>query len=231
MRRHDPASHGDADCWTGKADWYDRVAEVVEPEMRRATDAMLDAVRAGPGTRLLDLACGPGYTTAAARERGAEAMGLDVAPGMIENARRRFPESRFSLGDMRAPPAGPWDAITCRLGAHHAEESWIAAAWSVLAPGGRMAIAEFGAEDQASRDRGMRPPSHWVRLFEAAGFEDVAVTTRALRLGALAARDPVLAAMAQKGHGSPFRDGPVHVVSGRKRLTAGPAARVGEPGG
>jgi ubiquinone/menaquinone biosynthesis C-methylase UbiE len=186
--------------------------------MRYVTEAMLDAVRAGHGTRLLDLACGPGHVTAAAQTRGVEVLGIDVTPAMVEAARRRFPDSRFTVADMLDPPRGPWDAITCRLGAHHVDNSWIEAAWHVLAPGGCVAIAELGATDSTSQDNGMRPPSEWARLLKDAGFEDIAVTTCAPRLGTLAARKPSLAAMmAQKGHGGHFHDGPVYIIAASKR--------------
>lgn len=216
MSHQDHASHHAAGSWAERTEWYDRVAEALEPEMRHATEAMLDAVRAGPGIRLLDLACGPGHSTAAAHARGAEALGIDVTPAMVEAARRRFPHSRFLVGDMLAPPQGPWDAITCRLGAHHVDDGWMNAAWRVLAPGGRIAIAEFGPTDDRSRDNGMRPPSDWARLLEAAGFDDVAVMPRKLHLATLAARHPMLAAMAQEGHGGHPHDGPVYVITGSK---------------
>ena len=37
----------------------------------------------GPGTRVLDIATGPGYAAAAAAQRGAAVVGVDVAPAMI----------------------------------------------------------------------------------------------------------------------------------------------------
>jgi ubiquinone/menaquinone biosynthesis C-methylase UbiE len=218
MSSSNPASHHHAaDSWSERAKQYDRVIDILEQEMRRVTEAMLNAVRAGPGTRLLDLACGPGHVTAAAQTRGAEALGIDVTLAMVEAARRRFPDSRFAVGDMLDPPHGPWDAVTCRLGAHHVDESWMKAAWRVLTPGGRIAIAELDPTDSVSRDNGMRLPAEWARLLEGAGFEDVAVTTCTLRLGTLAAREQGLAAMAQEGHGGHFHDGPVYIIAGSKR--------------
>ena len=216
MSSPNPASHHAADSWPERTEWYDRVVDVLEPEMRHATEDMLDAVRAGPGMRLLDLACGPGHSTAAAHARGAEVLGIDITPAMVEAARRRFPDSRFMVGDMLNPPRGPWDAITCRLGAHHVDDSWVEAAWRVLTPGGRIAIAELGPADGMSQDNGMRPPSRWAHLLEDAGFEDVAITTRTLHLGTLAAGEPRLAAMAQEGHGGHFHDGPVYIITGSK---------------
>jgi ubiquinone/menaquinone biosynthesis C-methylase UbiE len=188
--------------WADEAARYDLKAALMEPTFRPVTSAMLDAAGVGPGTRLLDLACGPGHTTAAAQARGADALSMDVTPAMVEAARRRFPGVRFAVGDMLQPPAGPWHAITCRFGAHHADPSWLRAAWRVLAPGGRLAIAETAPTDEASRRSGMQPPEHWVRLLEEADFADVTVQGLGIGDGA-------------NGHGH-HSIGTVHVISGRR---------------
>ena len=57
----------------------------------QAAEALLDAVGTGPGTRLLDVATGPGFVAAAAAARGAEVTGLDFAGAMVREARRRQP--------------------------------------------------------------------------------------------------------------------------------------------
>lgn len=167
----------DARWWDAEAEGYGRKADQLEPALDRVTNALLDAVRAGPGQRLLDLACGPGHVTKAARLRGAEAVGLDRSPAMVAGATRRFPDAAFVLGDMDDPPAGPWDAIVCRFGAHHVDGSWLAAARQILGPGGRIAIAEVAPPPgRDPRDRhGKLEPSEWRRRFEAAGFDEVAV--------------------------------------------------------
>ena len=59
----------------------------------------LDGARVGPGTRLLDVATGPGIVAAAAAERGAMATGVDFAPDMIAVARRTHPEIAFEVAD------------------------------------------------------------------------------------------------------------------------------------
>lgn len=224
MTGHPPHSHAhaghahDAQAWEARMAWYDRLVDLLEPEMRHATDALLDAVDAGPGTRLLDLACGAGHTTDAARLRGANAVGIDMTRGMIAAAKRRFPQAKFLLGDMLAPPPGPWDAITCRLGAHHVDPRWVQAAYEVLAPGGRLAIAEMAPTTQEAEKNGMKPPSYWARLFETVGLADVTTTTRMLRLGTLTAHEPAFIAMRAQGHGSQFHDGPIHIITGAKPL-------------
>ena len=52
---------------------------------------MLDAVNVGSGMRLLDVACGPGYATAAAAARGGTVLGIDFAAEMVALAQRKWP--------------------------------------------------------------------------------------------------------------------------------------------
>src|SRR3954470_8745883 len=57
----------------------------------QAIPALLEAVGAGPGVRLLDVATGPGYVANAAAEKGAIVTGIDFSPSMLEIARRLYP--------------------------------------------------------------------------------------------------------------------------------------------
>ncbi len=50
---------------------------------------------------IVEVGCGPGHITAFLAGLGADASGLDRSPGMIEEARRRFPEGRYDVGDLR----------------------------------------------------------------------------------------------------------------------------------
>ena len=68
----------------------------------RAIDPLLDAAGVQEGTRVLDLATGPGYAAARAAERGADVVGMDFAPEMLELARRLHPEVEFRAGDATA---------------------------------------------------------------------------------------------------------------------------------
>lgn len=189
--------------WNARADLYAGQAARMEDALRPVTSALLEAVGAAPGIRLLDLACGPGQCTEAARRRGAQVLGLDSSAGMVAAARRQFPESRFEVGDMLAPPAGPWDAIVCRLGAHHVGDQWLGAARAVLAPGGRLGLAELVPAEGHAGKHGMRPASAWQRLLQAAGFEDVQA-----KMVAMDAPQSI-----QDGLPGPFQDGRVCVLS------------------
>jgi ubiquinone/menaquinone biosynthesis C-methylase UbiE len=79
----------------------------------QSNDALLDALEVGPGTRFLDVATGPGYVAAAAAARGAEAVGVDFAAAMVDQARRLCPGLTFRVGsaeDLPFPDAG-FDAV------------------------------------------------------------------------------------------------------------------------
>ena len=83
------------DLWSSNPrDW----ASIAEPENRKLFDELLDLTGVGPGTRLLDIACGSGYAAALAAGRGAEVMGVDIAPALLEIARERTPEGSFLEG-------------------------------------------------------------------------------------------------------------------------------------
>lgn len=58
---------------------------------------------AGRGA-VCDMGCGPGHVGRYLREAGADAFGLDLSPGMLEQARALNPGMRFVEGDMLALP-------------------------------------------------------------------------------------------------------------------------------
>jgi ubiquinone/menaquinone biosynthesis C-methylase UbiE len=143
--------------WTAKeAAAYDALAGRVTA---RLADPLLDAVGAGPGTRLLDVATGPGYVAARAAERGAEPVGLDFSEKMLAHARSRAPGVEFVHGDATALPfeEASFDAVVAAFLLLHlgAPELGVAEAARVLRPGGR---AAFSVWDDASRGR-------WIGVF------------------------------------------------------------------
>src|SRR5207247_2111000 len=81
----------------------------------------VDVVRARAGVRLLDVACGPGFITAAAAARGADPIGLDFSPAMIALARRLHPSIAFRDGDAEALPFDDrsFDAVVMNFGLLH----------------------------------------------------------------------------------------------------------------
>lgn len=162
--------NADGDPWARQ---HAEQGSLRESRLAPATRALLRYAHVESGSRVLDVACGAGDTAAAATAAGADVTGIDTSRAMIHIAGERFPGTRFEEANMLTPPAGPWDAILCRLGGHHADPSWLSAAWAVLGSGGRLAIAERDAVDPESRARGMRSLGEWMALFEQAGFTDV----------------------------------------------------------
>lgn len=122
------------------------------PLTLQAAPALLDATEVGPGTRLLDLACGPGYVAAAAASRGARATGLDFSAAMIGLAREHAPEVEFIEGDAeRLPfPEGVFDAVTINFGMPHFAhpDQVLREAARVLVPGGRLVYSTWASAEK-----------------------------------------------------------------------------------
>lgn len=75
---------------------YDELAH--KPLDRALLDRFADKVRGlGPAC---DLGCGPGQVARYLHERGVDVFGLDLSPGMLEQARRLNPQIEFRQGDM-----------------------------------------------------------------------------------------------------------------------------------
>ncbi len=119
----------------------------------QTADALLDAVRAAAGARLLDVATGPGFIAGAAAARGAEVVGLDFSAAMIEEARRRHPAITFRAGDAEALPfdVASFDAVVMNFGLLHLArpDAALAEAHRVLGAGGRYAFTVWASPDQA----------------------------------------------------------------------------------
>ncbi len=120
----------------------------------RIADPLLEAVGAGPGTRVLDVATGPGYVAERAAARGADPVGLDLSEAMLAHARARVPHVEFISGDATALPfpAESFDAVLGAFVLLHLGRPQLAAAEAarVLIPGGR---AAFSVWNEPSRSR------------------------------------------------------------------------------
>jgi SAM-dependent methyltransferase len=119
----------------------------------QAAGPLLDDAGVSAGTRLLDVATGPGYVAAAAAARGATVVGLDFSPLMVEDARRRFPTLEFVAGDAEALTVDPnrFDAVVMNFGLLHLArpDAAIAEAHRVLGAGGRYGFTVWARPEQA----------------------------------------------------------------------------------
>jgi uncharacterized protein YceH (UPF0502 family) len=97
------------------------------------------------GGPVADVGCGPGQVTAHLAMAGAAVTGIDLSPGMVGEARRRFPELRFEVGDLAALVEGRWAGIAAWYSlVHLAPQELLAALGSLVAalrPGGWLALA------------------------------------------------------------------------------------------
>lgn len=147
---HDPAPRPeDAHFWN--ADLYQSSHEFVW----QLADDLLQLLAPGPGERILDLGCGTGQLTSKIAERGAEVLGIDRSPEMIEQARRNFPGLKFESGNATALTVeAPFDAVFSNATLHWVKPPEAAAAriWAALRPGGRF-VAEFGGWGNVARVR------------------------------------------------------------------------------
>jgi ubiquinone/menaquinone biosynthesis C-methylase UbiE len=114
---------------------------------------LLDAVSVTRGVHLLDVATGPGYVAAAAATRGAEVVGVDFAPAMVAEARRRYPAVGFREGDAENLPfpEASFEAVTMNFGLLHLgrPERALTEAHRVLRPGGRFGFTVWARPEEA----------------------------------------------------------------------------------
>ncbi|HEY8460331.1 MAG TPA: class I SAM-dependent methyltransferase [Blastocatellia bacterium] len=114
---------------------------------------LLDAVKIEPNASLLDLATGPGYVAAAARRRGANAIGVDFSEAMIAKARRLYPEIDFRLGDVERLSFGDgeFEAAVMNFGILHLARPDLALSEAnrVLRPRGRFGFTAWANPEEA----------------------------------------------------------------------------------
>lgn len=135
---------------------YDRVA--AEYTARLADELshkpfdrkMLDWLHEKAGAGLIcDMGCGPGHIAAYLQAQGAQACGIDLSPGMIEQAKARNPNISFTVDNMMTL-ATVFDASYSGIAAFYAlihltREQMPTAMrelWRVLKPGG-VVLATF----------------------------------------------------------------------------------------
>lgn len=139
---------------------YDAVAASYADHLTAELDGkpldrwLLERVATGArGRPVADAGCGPGHVTRYLNDLGARAVGFDLSPGMVSEARTRFPGLTFEHGDLTRLPAAPpwaegergWAAVVAWYSLVHLAGSEIPAAVAALAsavaPGGRLGLA------------------------------------------------------------------------------------------
>jgi trans-aconitate methyltransferase len=109
---------------------------------------LLDLLDAKSGEFILDLGCGTGHLTTQIAATGANVVGIDKSPEMIQQAREKYPALRFEIMDAREIVfQQPFDAVFSNATLHWIKEPGrvIAGIARTLRPGGRF-VAEFGGK-------------------------------------------------------------------------------------
>lgn len=152
-----PHSAGAEDFGTLEHRGWQEVASRYEDAFAALTaqsiEPLLDAVGAAAGTRLLDVASGPGHLTATAASRGAIATGLDFSPAMVARARAAHPRARFIEASAQALPfpAASFDAVVISYGMLHFPDAdqALREVFRVLRPGGRLGFTVWSGPERA----------------------------------------------------------------------------------
>jgi uncharacterized protein YceH (UPF0502 family) len=153
---------------------------------------LLDRVAAhAAGGPVVEVGCGPGHVTAYLADAGADATGVDLSPGMVAEARRRFPEGAYEVGDLRKlmrPTTAPgWSAVLAWYSLIDLAPSELPGAVEALArplaPGGWLVLALHAGADVRHHDEWFDRPvdldfvyhqeDEVVRLVTAAGLIEV----------------------------------------------------------
>jgi SAM-dependent methyltransferase len=104
-------------------------------------------------TRLLDVACGPGYVPEVAAARGISVVGVDFSDNMIKKARALHPGMEFRVGDAQDLPFEDetFDAVSMNFGMLHLAnpEQAMKETLRVLTSGGRFAFTVWAPPEEA----------------------------------------------------------------------------------
>jgi ubiquinone/menaquinone biosynthesis C-methylase UbiE len=135
--------------WQRVAHKYDSVWSSLT---RQFIPSLLADARVSAGMLVLDVACGPGYVSAAAKELGAIPTGIDFSDKMIAIAKRMFPEIRFAQGDAQDLPFedASFDRVLKNFGLLHVShpEKACAEAFRVLKPGGKFGFTVWAGPER-----------------------------------------------------------------------------------
>jgi demethylmenaquinone methyltransferase/2-methoxy-6-polyprenyl-1,4-benzoquinol methylase len=127
---------------------YDLTNDVLSlGQDRRWRKAVVDAVDARPGQKVLDLAAGTGTSSQPFADRGAVVVPCDFSLGMLRVGKHNRPHLAFTAGDgTRLPFADDtFDAVTISFGLRNIvdPDAGLREMLRVTRPGGRLVVCEF----------------------------------------------------------------------------------------
>jgi SAM-dependent methyltransferase len=134
-----------------KATWMAGDYSLIAKSTELGTQEFVNRLALTPGTRLLDVACGSGNVAIEAAHRGAVVTGVDIAPNLLEEGRKRAADAgvavQFDEGDAEQLPYpdAAFDVVTSMFGAMFAPRPRVTGAElvRVCRSGGRIAMANW----------------------------------------------------------------------------------------
>jgi len=111
-------------------------------------ESVLELLGVQAGERILDLGCGTGYLTQQIADLGADVLGLDHSPEMIQKAKHDHPEVTFSVANAsKFSFTEPFDAVFSNAALHWVtdHDGMMKCVYHSLKPGGRF-VAEMGGK-------------------------------------------------------------------------------------
>jgi len=167
-------------CSYGMPSFYNRLIHLTQYL------ALAPWLRIAPGARVLDVGCGVGRWSRLLARRGARVTGIDLAPTMIREARRRTSAQglaarcRFLIGDCaRLGLTERFELIlSVTVQQHILDDQALCESLrglrAHLAKGGRVVLLEAAPEEAVARCDSTifkaRSRAEYLRLFAAAGF-------------------------------------------------------------
>jgi ubiquinone/menaquinone biosynthesis C-methylase UbiE len=136
--------------WERVAHKYDSVWSSLT---RQFIPHLINAIEVSSGMSVLDVACGPGYVSAAAKQLGAVSTGIDFSEKMIGIAKQTFPGISFLQGDAQDLPfeKESFDRVLINFGLLHVSgpEKACAEACRVLKSGGRLGFTVWAGPEKS----------------------------------------------------------------------------------
>jgi SAM-dependent methyltransferase len=138
-------------------------------------ERVLDRLNLRSGMRLLDAGCGAGLFAELAARSGADVVGLDAAPGLVEYARRQRPTARYVVDDIEHMPFsdGAFDVVTAFNSVLYAADPRRALAEiaRVTALSGRAAVTVGAGPEQAESAALINPLAYHDEVPDSSMFD------------------------------------------------------------
>ncbi|PYK65043.1 MAG: SAM-dependent methyltransferase [Verrucomicrobia bacterium] len=135
--------------WERVADKYDSVWSSLT---RQFIPCLINDAKVSAGMSVLDVACGPGYVSAAVKKLGAVPKGVDFSGNMIAVARAMLPDISFVQGDAQHLPFedASFDRVLVNFGLLHVSdpEKACAEASRVLKSSGRFGFTVWAGPEE-----------------------------------------------------------------------------------